>query len=158
MIAWHYTTGEKFALIAESGHLTPATLGVEPPELPIVWFSINQYFENSAKKAVETEDGSYRSATLSEMHEHADGLYRFGYPIQNLKCGEPLRKAAKMKSIVWRFLAKRAKVMKANSLEWFGHVGENLSIEGMRIEVMGDDLKWKALGELQCARPAEAVA
>lgn len=146
MIAWHYTTGTKFKLISASGHLTPATLGVEPPEQPIVWFSINQYFENTAKKGVQTEDGAYRSATLEEMLELGEGLYRFGYPIQKLKCGEPLRKAAKMKSITWRFLAKRAKSMKANSLEWFGHVGENpLSIEGMSIEVMGTDLKWKAL-------------
>ena len=32
MLAWHYTTGEKFAAVVATGHLMPSGLMVEPPE------------------------------------------------------------------------------------------------------------------------------
>lgn len=146
MIAWHYTTGEKFELIQQSGMLLPADIGVEPPELPIVWFSLAPYYENSARKGIPDESGqAYRAATVEEMYELGDGLYRFGCPISKLLTGERLRKAAKMSMIQWKRLLKMAQHMKATPGDWWGLPGGNLEITGLRIEKMGPDMKWRPL-------------
>lgn len=145
MIAWHYTTKPKYELIVGDGLLKPAEAGVFPPELPILWFSINQHFEPSAKKGLQGSDGSIRQATLEEMLELSGGLYRFGRPIFGLKCGDGLRKAAKMRLGDWKRLLASARHMKASSYDWYGHVGQPLSIAEMSIEIMDDDFRWKPL-------------
>lgn len=142
MIAWHYTTGEKYALIKELGVLMPADLFVTPPELPVVWFSTHQYYEASARKGIEDEAGLVRPASVQEMYEHGDGLVRFGCNISKLKHGEVLRKAAKMQSITWRRLLKTAHKMGANAGDWWGYVGGSMPISDLQIEVMDSNLKW----------------
>lgn len=143
MIAWHYTTGQKYELIKQTGILLPAEAGVEPPEQPILWFSTHPRYEPSALKPIEaptTREG-IRLLTLDEMYEMADGLYRFGYPIAELKCGENLRKAAKMPSIWWRRLAKRAANLKADPADWWGHVG-SLPLSAVTVEKMDTNKRW----------------
>lgn len=144
MIAWHYTTVDKFELIQQSGMLTPADIGVQPPELPIVWFSLATYFENSARKGIsDTTGAGLRAATVEEMYELGNGLYRLGCPISKLLTGERLRKAAKMSMIQWKRLLKVAQHMKATPGDWWGLPGSNLEIAGLTIETMGPDMKWK---------------
>lgn len=142
MIAWHYTTGEKYKLIKELGVLMPADIAVVPPELPIVWFSTHRYYDGSARKGIEDAAGRIRPATIPEMYEHGGGLVRLGCPIAKLKHGEVLRKAAKMQSIMWRRLLKTANDMGANSGDWWGYVGGSMPISDLQIEVMNSNLKW----------------
>lgn len=157
MIAWHYTTGVKFELIMESGVLRPADIGVEPPELPILWFSLHPFYDNSARKGLRDDTGRMtRAATVPEMYEMGGGLFRFGCPITRLKHGEVLRKSAKMQSIVWRKLLKGAAAMGANAGDWWGHIGE-LPIADLKFEAMDDNLKWRPLEDVVELVPQEVA-
>ncbi|CAJ3120226.1 Uncharacterised protein [Burkholderia pseudomallei] len=147
MIAWHYTTGQKFELIKQTGILLPADIGVAPPELPILWFSTHPRYEPSAMKPLGDSTGNIvRMLTLDEMRELGGGLYRFSYPISHLKCGENLRKAAKMSSIWWRRLVKGGANLKADPADWWGHVG-SLSLSKVTVETMDSNKRWIPVGD-----------
>lgn len=62
-IAWHYTTGVNFIKIVESGFLLPTDACINLGELPVLWFSLNQHWEPTSRKAMITEDGRFRSLT-----------------------------------------------------------------------------------------------
>jgi hypothetical protein len=141
MIAWHYTTGEKYELIKKSGLLLPADIGVSPPERPILWFSTHPRFEPTALKPLANAQGIIRMLSLEELRDMAGGLVRFGCPVGRLKFGETLRKEAKMQSIVWRGLAKRAAKVKASQSDWWGHVG-SMPLTEVTVEVMNDQKTW----------------
>lgn len=143
MIAWHYTTGQKYDLIKQTDMLFPAEAGVVPPEQPILWFSTHPRYEPSALKPMaDPQTGKIiRLLTVDEMYEMTDGLYRFGYPISELKCGENLRKAAKMPSIAWRRLVKAAAGLKAAPSDWWGYVG-SLPLSAVTIEMMDANKRW----------------
>ncbi|CBJ36681.1 conserved protein of unknown function [Ralstonia solanacearum CMR15] len=146
MIAWHYTTGHKYELIKQTGILLPADIGVEPPEQPILWFSTHPRYEPSAMKPLGGSNGNVlRMLTLDEMRELGGGLYRFGYSLAELKCGENLRKAAKMSSIWWRRLVRGAANLKADPADWWGHVG-SLSLSEVTVETMDDNKRWIPVG------------
>jgi len=124
MIAWHYTTGQKYELIKKTGILLPADIGVVAPEKPILWFSTHREYEPSALKPLGDSQGNIvRMLTLHEMKDVAGGLYRFGYPIARLKCGKNLRKAAKIQPIMWESFVKSGARLKANPADWWGRVG-----------------------------------
>lgn len=145
MIAYHYTTAQKYELIKQSGLLLPADIGVLPPELPILWFSTHPRYEPSALKPLGDEYGNViRMLTVKELHERAGGLVRFGISVANLKRGEELRKAARMSATVWRKLEKSGKKMKANPSDWLGHVG-SMDIQEVTIEVMDENMVWRPM-------------
>lgn len=147
MIAWHYTTGQKFERIKQTGILLPADIGVEPPEQPILWFSTHPRYEPSAMKPLGDSKGNViRMLTLDELHEMGGGLYRLGYPINRLKCGENLRKAAKMSSIWWRRLHKGAANLKADPADWWGQVGP-MSLSEVTVETMDSNKRWIPVGD-----------
>lgn len=61
MLAWHYTVGMWFQAIRLSGVLLPASSGVRPPERAILWFSLDQKFEPTARKAwIDNSSGQVR--------------------------------------------------------------------------------------------------
>lgn len=78
LIRWHYTTGDKFAQIVESGEIRPAKRGVPKGERPAVWFSINQEWEPTANKLSLKPDGTLVSLTKHQTFELANGLARIG--------------------------------------------------------------------------------
>jgi hypothetical protein len=50
---WHYTTGVHLPLILQSGMIRPENpLYLQPPQLPVTWFSLNQVWEPTASKAI----------------------------------------------------------------------------------------------------------
>lgn len=151
MIAWHYTTGQKYKLIKQSGILLPADIGVTPPEQPILWFSTHPRYEPSAMKPLGDSDGNFiRMLTLDEMRVMGGGLYRFGYPIWQLKSGENLRTAAKMSSIWWRRLAKSGTKLKAEPADWWGNVG-SLPLSEVTVETMDVNKRWIPVTDLEGA-------
>lgn len=140
--AWHYTTGEKFIQIVESGLILPATTGMKPPERPIVWFSLDQHFEMTARKGLANEAGFYRTASIQETRELGGGLVRFGLDAGRLipwKGGE-LRKAAKMSYAVAKKLERESVKQSANPFEWLGSLVP-VSIDECVIQVMGEGHK-----------------
>jgi hypothetical protein len=76
---WHYTVGIKMPLIRESGVLLPTDSGIEPDELPVLWFSTNPYFEPTSAKAVllASEDPEITELTLHwlSMQENAQPAF-----------------------------------------------------------------------------------
>lgn len=141
-LAWHYTTGKHFERIATTGFLMPAATAVEPPEKPILWFSVNQYWELTANKGWEFPDGTIRTLTMQETFEKARGLVRFGSPLRLLRSGEALRKEARMKSAMWLMLATEGKRQGANPADWWGTT-KPLPIDGMAVEVMNREWAWE---------------
>lgn len=145
MIAYHYTTVEKFHLIKRCGLLLPADIGVCAPELPILWFSTHPRYEPSALKPLGDEYGNViRILNVRELHKLGGGLVRFGIPTSRLKRGEELRKSAKMSATIWRKLEKVGKKMKANPFDWLGHVG-SMPLEHVTIEIMDDNMVWRPI-------------
>lgn len=142
MISWHYTTGDKYELIKKSGLLLPSDIGVSEPERPILWFSTHPKFEPTAMKPLLNLAGGFiRMLSLEELREMAGGLVRFRCPVSQLKFGENLRKEAKMKSKMWRGLAKAAEKVNASQSDWWGHVG-TMEIAELTVEVMSNRMRW----------------
>lgn len=141
MISWHYTTGDKYELIKKSGLLLPSDIGVSEPERPILWFSTHPKFEPTALKPLHSARGFIRMLTLEELREIAGGLVRFHCPVSRLKFGEHLRKEAKMKSKIWRGLAKAATKVNASQKDWWGHVG-TMEIADLKVEIMSNRMTW----------------
>ncbi|WP_250476218.1 hypothetical protein [Caballeronia sp. INML1] len=148
MMAWHYTTRQKYELARETGILLPADIGVQPPEQPTLWFSPHPRYEPSVMKPLAGANGRIiRRLSLDEMHEMADGLYWFGHTSSRLKRGESLRKAGKMWSIWWRRHAKkRASNLKADPADWWEHVG-SFSLSEVTVEKMDTDKRWIPVGD-----------
>ncbi|MCU1325133.1 MAG: hypothetical protein JWN34_503 [Bryobacterales bacterium] len=78
MIAWHYTTGIGFIGIVEDGYIRPATRHVPRGERPVVWFSINQFWEYTANKGWPDKNGNAITLTMEQTAERCAGLFRFG--------------------------------------------------------------------------------
>lgn len=132
MKAWHYTTGHKAEQIIASGMLMPASAYIGVSEKPVVWFSMDQRFEPTARKAVIL-DGALRTASLKEMIDHGGGLFRFGAPPRTLLCGEVLARKARINSATWAGLKRAGRSQGADPSLWFGHIGA-MPIKGLTFE------------------------
>ena len=141
MIAWHYTTGQKFKLIIDSGFLMPTSIGVKPPEKPILWFSLNQYWENTANKAWQHSSGEIERLSMPDTFKVGGGLVRFGISPKELHLGEQLRRKARMSSSIWRLLCNEGLRQKAKTSEWCGTIA-SLPVDKLIVEVMDDKFNW----------------
>lgn len=75
--AWHYTVGHKLAPILAAGQLLPFGAKCAPGEAPVLWFSLDSFYEPTAIKLVQLNDGrGVRRPTMQELHSII-GLYRF---------------------------------------------------------------------------------
>lgn len=151
-LAWHYTTGEKWTHIRWLGELLPARIGIKPPERPIVWFSMDQRFEPTARKAIADSQGRVlRLAEPEELDELAGGAFRIGIHPARLLRGEALRKAARMPPNIWRRLGDEGRRQGADPALWLGAVVEALPLTGLRVERLTPAGAWCALHEAQAA-------
>ena len=119
LIAWHYTTGEKYALILASGVLKPATSFVPPNEKPIIWFSLDPEWEPTANKAVFV-NGVMKRLTKAETQIMGNGLYRFGVPAKTLHPWPKLASKARMASGIRQGLERTGITLGANPRLWCG--------------------------------------
>lgn len=132
MIAWHYTTGEKFRLIIACGELRP--MAESSQDRAILWFSLNQQWEPTASKMRKNADGSLTPLTREQAYQLGNGLVRFGFP--SARC------------IPWWMLGKKARIpfqtrvrleyvgrkLGADPQEWCG-VTHPISVDRLIIEV-----------------------
>jgi len=144
MLAWHYTTGQKFPIIIERGELVPSAIGVKPPEKPILWFSLNQYWEHTANKAIADANGNLRRLTMRETFNLGGGLVRFGYEAKNLHVGDALRRKASMSASVWRGLCAEGRRQNAAPSDWCGSIVP-VPVPALVVEVMNDAFKWERI-------------
>ena len=101
MLAWHYTTGRKLRSITTSGMLIPGGMGIEPAPTPVLWFSRNQHWEQTAGTACHEAGQPVRRLTLRETYAESGGLVRYGCEIERLYAGEALRRKARMSHEAW---------------------------------------------------------
>ena len=92
-LAFHYTTGYCFEKIVVDQSLKPATAFVPRNEKPILWFSSDPYWENTANKAI-MENGNIRKLTMKETMLRGGGLIRFGINKNKLQPWSKLWKKA----------------------------------------------------------------
>ena len=121
MLCWHYTTGEKLLLIAESGELRPGKAYVPEHEKPILWFSLNQYWDNTVNKGLLKPDGSILQLDMRGTFEGGGGLARIGVSEDTARYGwKALRHISNMDSYMAKHLVKRALEVGTNPREWRG--------------------------------------
>jgi hypothetical protein len=145
-LAWHYTTGDKWTMIQWCGELLPATVGVRPPELPIIWFSMHQQFEPTARKALANDRGQIvRRLDPQEMRTQCGGLFRVGIDADRLLSGEALRRAERMPPKVWRALCAEGSRQGADPAQWRGIVGDALPARDLTLERMSEAGDWVPL-------------
>ena len=122
LLAWHYTTSQKRALIDAAGQLRPADAFIGPNERPAVWFSLNQRWEPTASKGIiDAATGRHRTATIAEMIEFAGGpLVRYGIAPRLLLPSGELRRRARIAGHTWRGMVASGRAVGANPADWFG--------------------------------------
>ena len=133
--AWHYTTGEKANLIFKSGELQPTAAYIEEREKPILWFSINQEWEQTANKMVQLPNGAFRPLTMEETRKLGGGLFRFGMPAHQLVAWPRLARLANMRSNISRLLEEAGLRAGADFREWFGSL-DAVPIAGLHCQTM----------------------
>ncbi|MFO1325426.1 MAG: hypothetical protein U1F15_15375 [Burkholderiales bacterium] len=131
-LAWHYTIAMYLPAIIESGVLRPATANVPANERPVVWFSMNQDFEVTARKRWRDLEGNERALSVAETALRGGGLVRLGIEPRRLLNGDKLRRAARISSETWRALCAAGRKEGADPTDWFGHVGE-ISVFGLAV-------------------------
>ena len=139
-LVWHYTTGEKFQLIARTGVLLPATANVPPGEKPILWFSAHPYFEPTARKAVHM-CGGIHILDVPELYSRGGGLVRFGLQESSLMGWENLNKVSGMGRAQCRSLEAAGRRQGANPNDWHGCF-DPVPLGSCAVEVMDENLKW----------------
>ncbi|MGF6481982.1 hypothetical protein [Paraburkholderia sp. JPY419] len=141
LVAWHYTTGERAALIERSGVLMPATAYIEAREIPVVWFSTNPLWEPTACKLLQTPDGRLVRLTMEETYQRGGGLVRFGIDPAKLYRGDDIPRFANITKSAWRQLCNVARMQGANPSEW-GVLAGRIDIAGLAIQSMNDCMEW----------------
>lgn len=121
LILWHYTTGQKFHSIWQDGLIVPATAGVPKREKPIVWFSSNQYWEQTAGKMLRMPDGTLAKLTMDQTRQHGGGLARIGVALETAPRRWPaLKRSSRMSPKMARALWAAGINDGADPTEWFG--------------------------------------
>lgn len=143
-LVWHYTTRSCGRHILDSGELKPADSYMECGEKPILWFSRNQYWEETANKAFVPHGAKVsRRLTMKQMHEFDGGLCRFGISIERLLPWPEIAVAAGMRKGIQKGLEKAGREYRANPRDWLGSL-EKVSIwnNNVFMQTMSDDWEW----------------
>jgi hypothetical protein len=141
-LAWHYTTGEKFLLIVESGELRPTDIGVSYPEKPILWFSLEQKWEPTACKAI-LENGELKTLSMEETFEYGKGLVRFGIRLDSLHHWKKLIRKSQMAADMVKQLESTGLQQGADKNLWYGSIGIIPLSRCKSIQVMNNNGEWQ---------------
>lgn len=141
LLAWHYTTGRHFAAIVETGMLRPSAQHIAKGESPILWFSLEQYWEPTAQKAVR-ENGDMISVGMLGTYEKGMGLVRFGVYPSRLVPWPRLAKQACIPSGLRRGLERSGRAQGAVPEHWYGLVGEPLPVSDVDAIDRFDGKNW----------------
>jgi hypothetical protein len=143
MLAWHYTTERKFQHIIASGMLIPGGIGGESTGTPVLWFSRNQHWEQTAGDKCNEPGQPVRRLTMRETYVASGGLVRYGCDVKRLYVGEVLRRKAQMTDEVWAALYAAGKLQQGYPAAWCGSV-DSLPIDGLVVHVLSESFKWQS--------------
>jgi hypothetical protein len=144
MLAWHYTTGHKFQCITATGMLIPGGIGIDPPEKPILWFSRNQHWEQTAGRAWHEDGQPMRRLTMLETCAQSGGLVRYGCDPKRLYAGEALQRQARMTDEDWAALCVEGRRQKAYPAVWCGSV-DSIPVDNLVVHLLSDSFKWEGI-------------
>ena len=140
---WHYTTMSKLDSILMDQQLRPSTVGLIEDESPILWFSTNEQWEETANKLAQIK-GRATTLTQRETFEKFGGLLRFGikanhpklvaWPEIGNQAGTP---AALQRSLEQTAIAKGSKPE-----EWLGILSPLRMDQIEVVQIMMDYGEW----------------
>ena len=138
--SYHYTTGEKVQSIITDGQLNRSVIGITDGELPVLWFSKNQRFENTSRKGLFYR-GNKLNWDLSLQHNLMTNV-RFGIRNDDPRLmnwittcnvsGTPTRDV--------RYMEKIGKIWGSFPSNWYG-VLSDVSIKELTFQVW-DGNQW----------------
>lgn len=145
---YHYTTGECLTQILKCGEARAATTGIHAREVAVVWFSRCPTFEPTARKGlVEAATGRRKTATLQEMEDFAQGLFRIVVDEAILVRWPELARVARIPSGTVRKLESSARAAGSLPWQWAGSVRPVPASAFVRVEQI--DAESGALAELR---------
>jgi hypothetical protein len=136
-LLWHYTVGMKMPAIVRSGVLKPAVAFVPEGEIPVVWFSSEPRWEQTANKMLMTAAGQLVCLNFEQTVMLFGGGYRFGVPAHQLLSWPKLKTVARIHPDTERALVCSAKDLGANPDTWAGAI-EPVSVSACRVERLTD--------------------
>ena len=145
-LAWHYTVYSYLDAIAETGALLPAKAFITKGEKPILWFSKNQEWEQTANKMMQNEAGKVYALNKEETDHYGGGLIRFGVDQKKLIPWPLLAKKARIPKEIQKGLEMTAAEKGGNPKEWMGILGKLKISKCEAIEILHEG-KWIPLFE-----------
>jgi hypothetical protein len=137
-LAWHYTVGVRMAEILKAQELRPATAGVPQGEIPVVWFSTRPFWEPTANKSLQNDQGEIVRLGFEQTIEHGGGGWRFGVPTALLLPWRELKIAARIAPQWVRGLKQTAKKIGSDPMHWYGSI-QPVPIDTCTIERLDGD-------------------
>jgi hypothetical protein len=141
-LVWHYTTGDKFIAICDSGVLLQTSVGLSGKEKPVLWFSKNQKWEPTANKICLSPDGKMIPLDQNGTANEGNGLVRFGLKKKNVLHWPALIKAARISKTTVQSLEAAGVKQGANPSDWYGSL-KSVQVDTCdAIEVMNQNGEW----------------
>lgn len=137
--AWHYTTGQNFVQIVKSGVLLPTAAYIARRERPVIWFSLEQFWEPTAQKRLQ---GRPEELGMQGTYEHGGGLVRFGVAPAHLVPWPRLARLARIPSAVQRGLVQSGRAQGATPERWLGMIGRPMSLMDIEAIDVFDGQSW----------------
>jgi hypothetical protein len=141
--AWHYTTGWHFVQIVKSNVLLPATAYIARRELPIIWFSLEQFWEPTAQKAMNP----LQLLGMNGTYLHGGGLIRFGISPSRLIPWPQLGRLARIPSRIMRSLERVARHQGARPELWCGTIDGPIALPDIEAIDCFDGNNWVRIKE-----------
>ena len=141
--AFHYTFGTKLPAIVASRALLPLAIDLEPGERPVIWFSANPNWEQTATKLIfSPQTGRVQRPTRFELHQMI-GVYRFRVDSQDgrLVPWPKIRRAAGISDDMTRTLVRNGRAVGADPKEWSGTL-EPVPLEAVTFQAWNPVRGW----------------
>ncbi len=137
-LAWHYTITPIYFEILKSGYLKPSDSYLTPGEKPVLWFSSNPFWEETASKSLK-DHGMTIHLSMEETAQKAGGLVRFAFPLELLVRWPRIGQQANIKSKERKILEEAGIRRGADPRQWYGtleriNVDDCIAIERMKME------------------------
>lgn len=134
---WHYSSAVRLPIIIDSGTLKCSNAGA-PYELPMLWFSADQKWDETATKVVIMKSGLIKALTFRQQLEKF-GCIRFGL-IENDPRFLPWKEAcavAGTSDASRRQLAKRGHEMGCNPANWYA-TATGIPLNELHFQILRD--------------------
>ena len=119
--------------------------GVEPPEIPVVWFTESETWEPTANKLARNRDGALIKLDRAETARRGGGLVRIG--VAAISAPHPYRDLAKVahaQASTIRALTKAARAQGSLIGLWYFSIEPVVDTEWVTIEVF-EESGWHSI-------------